>query len=249
LLQKVASSWIVSPIALDVERGWLLLPDGGTTLWASGNDPVEGMVLVLPQYAQLQRELMPHVPSLLSAGVADMRAPIMLQRFDEAMAAVSRRARPQDKDVLAKIAARRDVVGGWCEQLAAASIPASLDHNDLHTKNVFVDGSQARFYDWGDSVVAHPFASMIVGLKGMTLMHGFAAGDPVMLRLRDAYLEAFSDLGPRKELVEQMDLACRVGMIARTLVWERALLSAGGRSDFETAPLDTLRSVLTGKWQ
>lgn len=250
LLRKVVPEWIVPPIAVDVERGWLLLPDGGTTLWASGNDPVEGMVRVLPQYARLQRDLMPHAENLLSVGVVDMRAPIMLQRFDEAVEAVARRGRP---DIIRQIGARRAVVAEWCCELAALPIPASLDHNDLHTKNVFVspvliDGDRIRFYDWGDSVVAHPFASMIVGLKGMTLMHGVAPSDPIMLRLRDAYLAAFSDLAPHKELVRQMELACRVGMIARTLVWERALQSAGGHSDFETAPLETLQSVLNDKW-
>jgi hypothetical protein len=245
LLQKVVPEWIVPPIAVDVERGWLLLPDGGTTLRASGKDPVEGMVRVLPQYAQLQRELMPHVQGLLDAGVVDMRAPIMLQRFDEAVEACARRGRTE---VIERIAARRDVVAAWCSELAGLSIPASLDHNDLHTNNVLVDGDRARFYDWGDSVVAHPFASMIVGLRGMTLMHGFAPDDPIMRRLRDAYLAAFSDLASHKELVRQMELACRVGMIARTLVWERALQSAGGHSDFEDAPLRTLQSVLADEW-
>jgi hypothetical protein len=251
VLRKVVPEWIVAPIAVDVERGWLLLPDGGTTLRASGTDPVEAMVRVLPQYAQLQRDLTPHVESLLGTGVIDMRAPVMPQRFDEAVEAVSLRARPQDAEVIQRIAERRDVVVGWCEELACLSIPASLDHNDLHAGNIFVDADagRVRFYDWGDSVVAHPFASMIVSLKDMTVLHGFAPGDPVMLRLRDAYLEVFTDLAPHRELVAQLDLACRVGMIARTLVWEHALLHAGGQSDFETAPLDTLQSVLTGKWQ
>jgi hypothetical protein len=248
LLRTVVPAWTVPPIAVDVERGWLLLPDGGTPLRESGNDSVEAMLRVLPQYAQLQRELMPHVSSLLSAGVADMRAPVMLQRFDEAVAAVTRRSRPQDAEVIRRIAARRDVVAGWCAELAGMSIPASLDHNDLHIGNVFVHGDRVRFYDWGDSVVAHPFASMIVVWKDMTVMHGFAPNDPIMLRLRDAYLETFSDLAPHKELAAQMELACRVGMIARTLVWEHALLTAGGRSDFETAPLDTLKSVLGPLW-
>ncbi|MET0233110.1 MAG: phosphotransferase [Kibdelosporangium sp.] len=248
LLRKIAPEWIVPPIALDLGQGLLLLPDGGTTLWESGTDPVEGMLRVLPQYAQLQRHLMPHVENLLAAGVADMRAPVMLERFDEAVAAVARRASPQDTDLVRQIAARRDVVAGWCEQLGALSIPASLDHNDLHAKNVFVDGGRTRFYDWGDSVVAHPFASMIVGWQGVALMHGLAPDDPAMNRLRDAYLEPFGDLAPRGELVVQLELACRVGVIARTLVWERALAAGDGTSDFETGPLETLRSVLRDEW-
>jgi Phosphotransferase enzyme family len=241
LLKDLAPDWIVPPLAVDADRGWLLLTDGGPTLRDKGG---EGMIDVLPRYAELQRHLMPFVDQLLSAGVVDMRAEVMPQRFEEALAAVKRRG--HGLDIAERIGERRAVVAEWCSMLAVAPVPASLDHNDLHAGNVFVDG---RIYDWGDSVVAHPFASMIVALLG--------AGEPERTRWRDAYLEPFTDFASRKDLVAQMELACRVGMIARTLVWERALaggpdigpdISAGIGADFDTAPLETLQSVLRDEW-
>jgi hypothetical protein len=91
-----------------------------------------------------------------------------------------------------------------------------------------------RFYDWGDSVVAHPFASMLVAL-------GFVRdqlGDDAVSRPRDAYLEVFSDLAPHGELVAEMELACRVAKIARVLTWARAV---GGHAD---EPLESLGALL-----
>jgi aminoglycoside phosphotransferase (APT) family kinase protein len=49
----------------------------------------------------------------------------------------------------------------WCEELEGAAVAPTLDHNDLHPWNIFAGGAESvRFYDWGDSVGAHPFASL-----------------------------------------------------------------------------------------
>ena len=63
-----------------------------------------------------------------------------------------------------------------------------VDHNDLHDRNVLPAGAngQFRYYDWGDSVVAHPFASMLLPLS----LQPPSAGD----RVRDAYLAAWCDV-------------------------------------------------------
>ena len=108
---------------------------------------------------------------------------------------------------------------------------------DLHPWNVLTGG---RFYDWGDAVVAHPFAVALVPL-------GFLSER--LERARDAYLEVFSDRAPHAELVADLELACRVAKIARALIWERALRSSRDQGEtieprFATAPLETLAGVL-----
>jgi hypothetical protein len=67
-----------------------------------------------------------------------------------------------------------------------------------------------------------------------------------VLRLRDAYLEVFSDVAPHAELVEALELACRVGKIARALIWDRAVTALGEDVDqrFASAPMETLGSLL-----
>ena len=223
LLVRVAPARVLEPLAIDAGRGWLLLPDGGPSLGDRGGD----IAAALPVYGQLQRELAPHVDELLALGVADMRPAVMPARFEEALAAIGGDDR---------VAALRPAVAEWCERLAASPVPASIDHNDLHAFNILAG---ERFYDWGDAVVAHPFATMLA----LEWVDTDAAG---RARLRDAYLEPFADLAPRAELVETLALACRVARIARALTWQRAIRASGLEpvdEDWRSAPGEWLRSL------
>jgi hypothetical protein len=236
LLGEVVPDRVLVPLAVDVARGWLLLPDGGPTLPGS-----DGLAGVLPSYGRLQRDLESHVDALLAVGLTDMRPAAMPARFGEALAMASRFAAAHgsagDRAALDRIAGLRPRFDAWCARLAESPVPASIDHNDLHPENVFVTGP--RFYDWGDAVVAHPFASMLVSLGFLHFRHGVPAGDPLVRRARDAYLEPFTDLAPRTTLVEEVELACRVGKVARALVWDRA----AGTGVFARAPLETLLAL------
>jgi aminoglycoside phosphotransferase (APT) family kinase protein len=204
--------------------------------------------LALGHYGELQRTLARDVDELLAIGVADMRPQAMAGRFDEALAAgrrfVDRAGDERDRAVLARVEAARERFAEQCSELASRPGGASLDHNDLHPWNILGDpgAGSTRFYDWGDSVVAHPFAALLVPL-------GFAArvSPQAVARARDAYLEAFADLGTHAELVATLELACRVAKVARALTWERALLAgdeAESDPEFARAPLATLESYL-----
>jgi hypothetical protein len=94
--------------------------------------------------------------------------------------------------------------------------------------------------------VAHPFSSMLVGLGYLHTQVGIPIESPELTRLRDAYLDGFRDLAPHRELVETLEVACRVGKVARSLTWERALRAQGDDAppDFAAAPMETLASLL-----
>ena len=67
-----------------------------------------------------------------------------------------------------------------------------------------------------------------------------------LVRIRDAYLEPCSDLASRDELVEALELACRVGKVARALTWARAVTQSDTDEldkHYATAPLQRLRSL------
>jgi hypothetical protein len=264
LLYRAAPNHILEPIALDPHRGWMVLPDGGVPLVVerSGKALIDAMAEVLSDYGHLQRKLAPHAGELLRLGMSDMRPAIMASRFDEAVEAArpyaEANATPEQREQFAATIARREEFLAWCEQLTKMPGLATIDHNDLHPYNVLIprDGSsRLRIYDWGDSVIAHPFASMLVVFT--FLRHHLEppsgqeplwskASEVDIERLRDAYLEAFSDLAPHVELVETLELGCRVGKVARALTWDRALREFGDAEtfkDYVSAPLECLLSL------
>ena len=202
VLARVAPDAVLRPIAVDVERAWIVLPDGGPPIGErlEGSAQLEALVAALADYGRLQRAVAPHVDELLAAGVADMRPAVLPERFDEAVevtaVAIEHAPRPGEAEMHERVAAMRPEVDAWCEQLAASRVPATIDHNDLHAWNVLGgDGEPTRFYDWGDSVVAHAFAAMLVPLGIVRHELGITdARDPRLGRARDTYLDTFSEL-------------------------------------------------------
>ena len=236
LLAREAPGDVLAPLAVDAPRGWMLLPDGGPP---AGEDALPA---ALGQYGRLQRALAPHADALPALGVPDMRPEVMPERFEEALdaARASAPAGGGDTRALADVEVLRHQGARGSERLAASPVPASLDHNDLHRQNVLGTGPY-RFYDWGDAVVAHAFAALLVPSQVLS--------PAAFARARAAYLEAFADLAPPERLVEDLELACRVARVARSLTWERALRSARDQDEpidalFAHAPYEELTALL-----
>ncbi|WP_410479326.1 phosphotransferase [Pseudonocardia sp. H11422] len=144
----------------------------------------------------------------------------MPERFDEALdvtgAAIGSHGNPADRALHRHAAAMRETVASWCGQLTASRASPSLDHNDLHPWNILGDGPRnARFYDWGDSVVAHPFAAMLVPLGFVKRHLDVSLDDPRFMSAREAYLRVFTALAPEETLATTLEVACRVGKVAR----------------------------------
>lgn len=244
---------VLEPLGADLERGWVLLPDGGLPAGERFQPEQQTTVLeqALPVYAELQLRLMDDVPAMLDLGVADMRPPAMPNRFRQALLEIGPVPVGADEGgragraAIERVRAMEPEYCEWCRQLASSPIPASLDHNDLHSWNVIAGAgggfTDARFYDWGDAVVAHPFASL--------LAVGFLRGIDTATaeRLRDAYLEPFAAFAPHTDLVRDVELACRVGKVARALSWRRAL---GPDPDprWAEGPAVALTSLLDDGW-
>ncbi|MGH9039817.1 MAG: phosphotransferase [Acidimicrobiia bacterium] len=255
LLSRTAGEWVLTPIAADRDRGWILLPDGGPPLGEclAGPGLAEALMDALVAFGRLQRELAVHVDEVLALGVSDMRPAVMPQRFGEALAViealVADHGSPGDRDTVRRVAAMETTVASWCEGLAASPVPASIDHNDLHPWNILGQGDAVQFYDWGDSVVAHPFAAMLVPIGYLRGQLDVGQDDPRFLRARDAYLDVFAAGASRAELVATLELACRVAKMARVLTWDRALRAARDQGEaieerFAMAPLETLAALL-----
>lgn len=207
-LARWAPEQVLEPVAVEPARGWSLLPDGGATMRAAHQTPqVADWEDLLRRHAQLQRCLMPYAEEMLALGVPDLRPKSIVAHFDR----------------LGVPASYVEVLTGMGERLAASAIQPSLQHDDLHDANVFTSG---RFFDWGDASVAHPFGVLLICLRVASDRFGVPDGDPLLARLRDVYLEVWSDLAARATLLAEVDAALQVTKVSRALSWERSLVGA-----------------------
>ena len=195
-LAALGPELVLAPLAADPERGFMLFPDGGETL---RHAPAPGLwEQTLARYAQLQIDSAPLADELRRLGALDRR-PVSLPALYERLIAPE-----HDAARLRELVPRLEEA---CLRLAA-TLPVTIEHDDLHDGNVFADG---RIFDWGDAGVAHPFFTTVISLQE----------EPD--RVRDAYLEPWTSFAPRPELLEILEDALWVGKAARALTWAEIL--------------------------
>ncbi len=226
------------PLAVAPGQPWLLLDDGGQTLRSrlapdgrNGDSDMDAWTRILPIYAALQRRVEGSAEALLAAGVPDLRpaglAEILAGLLDDVGVWSRVDADERDATDLARRRLREllPLVANLAAELAASPIRPTIEHGDLHGNNILLgpDGAPTIF-DWGDSAVAHPFATMTGTFSSIAHHAGldvFASDE--LDRLRDTYTEAWTDLLPRVELARLVSLAMDLGHIGKAATWERAM--------------------------
>jgi Phosphotransferase enzyme family len=252
ILERVSPGHVPEVVALDVDRGWLLMRDGGERLreQVHSSRDLDRWRTLLPEYAELQISLAPHISDLIAAGVPDERLAVLPGHFDALLAdreaCMVVRENGLTTGEYDRITALAPDNADRCARLGAFGIPETLQHDDLHDGNVFVREGRYLFFDWGDSCVSHPFHSLVVTMRQLVYRLELPPGGPDVLWLRDAYLEPFARYGTRAELVEAAELAHFTGTAARTLAWHRFVSARDPefRADDEEAIPYGLRRLL-----
>jgi hypothetical protein len=191
-LQRRWPNRVVDVLAHDNEHAWMLLGDGGTPVGAFGNAP-DAWAVALPLYAELQRGEVEHTAEHLATGVTDRRLGLLPGLYED-MLGRDLPLDPEEVDALRRFAPE---FAHLCGDLAAAGIPDTVQHDDLHLGNVYAKDGRIRVLDWGDTSIAHPFFSLARG------------PDVWPDELRAAYLEPWGG-----GLEETLALALRVGAFA-----------------------------------
>jgi hypothetical protein len=228
-LARLRPERIIEVLAVDLERGWMLTGDAGTRLreQLASADDVARWEEVLAAYAGLQLEAVDHVERLLELGVPHDGLAQLPARFrhvlgDHELLLVDRED-GLDAGQHERLVASVPDVERLCAELAAAGIPETIQHDDLHDGNVFVRDGEYLLFDWGDSCISHPFHTLVVSLRATAWRFDLAPAAPPLERMRDAYLEPFGAYGSRAELLSAFAIAYRLGTIARALSWYRAV--------------------------
>ena len=203
---------VVEVIAHDEERAWLLTRDAGTPLAAYGNPP-EPWLDVLPRYAELQLAETDHADDHVAHGTPDLRLALLPVRFEWMLA----HELPLDDAEIARLRATSSRFAARCAELAAAGVPETVQHDDLHMGNIAERDGRWRIIDWGDSSIAHPFFSLLATFVHLEEIGKLDRSDPWFPRLRDAYLEPWG--GSR--LVQAFDLAYGIARVAWAVAWTR----------------------------
>lgn len=225
-LTRALAQWapgrVLAPLAVHAGHCWQLLPDGGTPLrQLPANTNHRAWERFAAGYAELQRAVSPWAQEMLLLGVPDHRPEVMPGHLAALLRDPAVAISAQKRGALRALQSR---YAGACARLAAAGPGPTIQHDDLHSANVFPAPSGDRFFDWGDASVAHPFTSLLVAQRAMAHTFGLPPGDPVVRRFRDAYLEPW---GLRRDGPELAELAAWTGMAGRALAWRRALATAG----------------------
>ena len=224
------------PLAVHPDRPWLLLDDAGPTLRqtrpdGSGDHDLGAWERILAEYAELQRSLDSNdaVETMLRAGTPDGRPAALPGELARLLEDDAWWERLTDEEREEGAVARRTLrehlpdVAALVDELAALGIAPSVQHDDLHGGNILVGPDGDRFFDWGDAVVAHPFATLTVTFNSIAHKLEMPPDDPAFTRLETVYLAAWDGIAPLVDLQRAATIARVLGCIGRALAWERSL--------------------------
>jgi hypothetical protein len=241
VLTRALAAWrpdcIIPVLSTDSNRGWMLMPDAGLTLrnLIQSGRGIQIWREILPVYAELQIEMIPRASQILAYGAIDRRIGTLPAQLAQVILqpAILRIDQPDGLTTLEfeRLRASASQLAQICARLAAYQIPETLHHDDFHDGNIFFQSERPIFADWGESCVAHPFFTMLVGLRSIAYRFQLDENASEILQLRDAYLEPWSHFASHADLISAFHLAQTLGMLGRALTWRSVI----GTLDAETA--------------
>lgn len=257
LTQKLAE-WIPEcmpeMVAVDAERGWMLMRDSGSPLRERIRpaQDIRPWTPVIVRYAGLQMELVEHVSEILALGVPDHRLNVLPPLYSELLADEESLMIGQEKGLTsAEFRQLKDMPARFqqiCDELAAFGIPETLNQCDFHDGNVLVKEERITFFDWGDVSVTHPFVSLrtfFVSIE-ISLQLDDYSFTPEMETLLNLYLEPWSKFAAKEKLWTAYRLSEPVASIVKALLWHQGISRMEGdiREKYAWIVPDLLREFL-----
>lgn len=242
LLAPRAPDLVLNPLAVDAAARRMLVPDGGRLLRdvLTEHADVQHWHHVLPRYAELQRSMRTLAEPILAAGAIDRRPRaipgLFVALLDDPIVQGRTELPGLTQDERRTLSALLPAIEAAAHEVEAVAIGPSIQHDDLHDGNVLVSRADEHLViDWGDAQLAHPFGSLLVTLRSVADRFKVADDDPLVDRLRDTYLEVWSDAAPRSQLRRVAGLAGWMGMVGRALTWHASMATANDEERIQCA--------------
>lgn len=245
VLARLAPGHVMAPLAWDVDRGWLLTSDGGTTLMDSAPErrgvDLDTVPMLLVDYAHLQRLTLGHRDELVGAGLPDADVRGTVERARSVVAEMAAHPVGDPRHLtgaqVEAILGSMEGLNASVETLRSGPVPMAFDHNDLFPRNVYRPigaGEPYRFFDFAESVWAHPFGSLVMFQWELRHQWGIESQehepvdcrDPRIRQVFDAYLAQWQDLTDLATLRSLLGHALRIAPLHRAWVWLRVLEQA-----------------------
>lgn len=214
-------------VTADLDRGWMLMRDGGVQLRQSIRpaQDINPWRAVIRLFADIQAGASGHVEELLAAGVPDYRLSVLPDLYRQLVADEKSLLIDKEKGLtsaeqqtLKDMATRFEQI---CADLAAYGIPESVNHGDFHDGNVLVRDGRIAIIDWADACLSHPFMSLrtlFVSIEIALKLDDYVF-TPEMAALLDHYLEAWRDYGSIEHLRSAYQLSKPVASIVKAVNW------------------------------
>ena len=183
----------------------------GEDQWEAPEDRLVGMVHRL---VALQARWIGDVPTLLSAGLPDVRA----RAFMDTVSALLRRADVRSQLTADELDRLDGVVADLPRRLAAlrgCGLPDTLVHGDFHPGNWRSSGGDLVLVDWGDSGVGHP----LLDLPGFLQRVPEGARE----RVRSAWLDAWHGERPDADVQRAAELIPSIAALYAAVTYQRFL--------------------------
>jgi hypothetical protein len=224
-LSSLEPEEVDEPLAIDDARGWMMTADRGSTLGDSRDATLEDWQAVVRLAATLQRRVAEEGPTLWEAGLpvcSPQTVPARYRWLIEQLAALpgDHRSHLAD-DRRGELEDGLLVVEEAVETLGAARLPVTLQHGDLHPRNVFAVGSSLRMFDFGDAQWAHALEMLAVPYGYVTRLttHPWPA-------VLSAYAQVWSDLIDPADLEALMTPAMVTHAVNRSFTWLGSIAGA-----------------------
>jgi len=223
-------------VSIDPARGWMLMRDSGEPLrqFIRPEKDVRPWTAVIKRYAELQIELLDHIPEILALEIPDYRVAVLPSLYSDLLTDEGSLMIDQDKGLTSSefqsLKGKTSRFRSICENLAAIGIPETLNQCDFHDGNVLVKNGRITFFDWGDVAVSHPFISLrtfFVSIE-ISLQLDEYSFTPEMEALLNLYLEPWSKFASKDELATAYHLSKPVAAIVKALLWHTGIIKMQG---------------------
>lgn len=222
----LAESWprsVPTIVASDSRRRWTLMTDfGGRPL---NTLPERCWAEAVAHFSSLQVSSARQVERLTSIG-CPIRTPEQLlaayrRILSKPFACGAGAAEPDAAVDVSALRRRTDKFARWCSELSAHTIPSAVVNEDFRLYNVVAVNRAYLFFDWTDTVLAHPFFSMARFLDFVPSPGGAGRGAQGKLArlLRDAYLEPWTVYEPARRLRAAFTLVQKLNPLYLAVRW------------------------------